>query len=255
MTAASSSQARTPVLTAHQITKRYGRRDVLRGVGLTLHRGELVALLGPNGSGKTTLMSILVAATRPSSGSIAQHGVTPGWVPQGAGTYGRLTVRENLELFATLLLPDQHAASSARDAAERAHLLPWFDQPARSLSGGTRQRLNIAIGMLGSPQVTILDEPTTGVDLAHRNEMWGLLQEHVHQGGTVLYSTHSTDDAALADRVLVLVDGRVVWDGELAGVAQFAPQYTGRTAQEPAQRALQLDPVSQGLLALWGEVR
>ncbi len=246
MTRGADSSSRGVVLTARGISKRFGRRAVLTGVDVELHAGELVALLGPNGCGKTTLMSILVKALRADQGSVECAGTSPGWVPQGGGTYGRLTVRENLELFAAMVLPDEDRHQCARTTAEAAHLMPWFDQPTSSLSGGTRQRLNIAIGMLGSPTVTVLDEPTTGVDLAHQSEMWALLRGRIADGGTVLYSTHNTADAALADRVLVLVQGTIVYSGPLEGVAQFAPEHATSFAD--------LDATSRGLLALWGEV-
>lgn len=246
MTTATDTTNHDVVLAARGISKGFGRRSVLTGVSMELHAGELVALLGPNGCGKTTLMSILVGALNADQGSVECSGSSPGWVPQGGGTYGRLTVRENIELFTALVLPDEDRHQHAKLTAEAAHLMPWFDQPTASLSGGTRQRLNIAIGMLGSPTVTVLDEPTTGVDLAHQSEMWALLRARISDGGTVLYSTHNTADAALADRVMVLVGGEIVYSGPLAGVAQFAPEHSGAFAE--------LDPTSRGLLALWGEV-
>ena len=235
----------TAVLSAENIHKRFGRRQVLSGVDISLGAGELVALLGPNGCGKTTLMSILVGAGAADAGHVNHVGAMPGWVPQGGGTYGRLSVRENLELFAAMITPDLDQREVARSAAETAELMPWFDAPTMTLSGGTRQRLNIAIGMLGDPAVIVLDEPTTGVDLAHRSQMWGVLKRRVGEGGSVLYSTHNNADAALADRVVVLVGGTIAYSGSLEGIAEFAP---ASGSEDDA-----LDPVARGLLALWDE--
>lgn len=240
----SSLSTFSSVLRAERIHKRFGRRHVLTGVDIDLAAGELVALLGPNGCGKTTLMSILVGAATADAGHVHHTGALPGWVPQGGGTYGRLTVRENLELFAAMITPNVDKRDVAREIAETAELMPWFHSPTMTLSGGTRQRLNIAIGMLGDPAVTVLDEPTTGVDLAHRSQMWGVLKRRVQNGGTVLYSTHNNADAALADRVLVLVGGSIVYSGSLEGIAEFAASAHDEDA---------LDPVARGLLTLWGE--
>lgn len=234
-----------PALRASAVSKRYGSRHVLDGIDLELQPGELVALLGPNGCGKTTLMSIIAGTVRPDSGSVTIAGDTCGWVPQGGGTYGRLSVRENLEMFAALLRLPGSPRTVAEEIATRAGLDPWLDEPCQQLSGGTRQRLNVAIGMLGDPRVTVLDEPTTGVDLVHRHDMWAMLRERTDAGGTVLYSTHSSEDAQLADRVLVLVAGTLVYSGHLADVAQFA--------DNTAPGSTQLDGISRGLLALWKE--
>jgi ABC-2 type transport system ATP-binding protein len=238
-----------PVLQARGLRKRYARREVLRGVDLDLYAGELVALLGPNGAGKTTLMSLLVGAVRPDGGTVSGESSSAGWVPQAGGTYGRLTVRENLELFSGLLRLPGDRAKLAAQAAARAGLEPWFDNQAAQLSGGLRQRLNIAVGTLGDPAALVLDEPTTGVDLVHRHGMWGMLRERAAAGCAVLYSTHSGDDAALADRVLVLVDGRMSYAGPLAGIASFAD--ASSVGPDGLVAGLPVDAVSRGLLALW----
>ena len=234
---------------AHGIERGYGRRAVLRGVDLTLDRGEIVALLGPNGAGKTTLMKVLVGLLEQSSGTVrGPQGRTVGWVPQGGATYARMTVRENLELFARLLdlpgTPDEVALAAAR----AGDLEPWYESLGSELSGGLRPRLNVAGGLLGDPSLLVLDEPTTGVDLVHRTAMFRVLRQRAADGCAVLYSTHSLEDAAVADRVVVVVDGRVRYDGPLAGVAHVEPTGTDPVTAEDAAR---LDPVSVGLLRLW----
>ena len=131
----------TTLLDARGLERGYGRRDVLRGVDLSLERGEVVALLGPNGAGKTTLMKVLVGLLDPSAGRVdGPTGRAVGWVPQGGATYARMSVRENLELFARLL----HLPGSPRDealaAARAADLEPWYEALGSELSGGLRQR-------------------------------------------------------------------------------------------------------------------
>lgn len=232
------------VLDAQGIEHSYGRRAVLRGVDVMLHAGEMVALLGPNGSGKTTLMKVLVGLLRADGGRVdGPAGRAVGWVPQGGAIYQRLTVRENLELFARLLHLPGKARDVARAAAERAELAPWFDALGSELSGGLRQRLNVTVGLLGDPRMLVLDEPTTGVDLVHRTALYRQLRTRADDGCSVLYSTHAVEDAAAADRVTVLVNGVTAFDGKLADVAHV----DGESPEEYDQ----LDLVSRGLLRLW----
>jgi ABC-2 type transport system ATP-binding protein len=226
-------------LTARGVTHSFGGQRVLRGVDLQVAPGEVVALLGPNGAGKTTLMSTLVGLIEPDGGSVDIAPGLVGWVPQGRSTYARLTVRENLELFARLMRVPGKARDVAERAAHEADLEPWLGHYGWQLSGGLRQRLNTAMGLLGDPPVVILDEPTTGVDLLHRTALWHVVRRRADQGRAVLYSTHSLEDAAIADRVVVLVGGCMVWTGPLADLARLAP--AGST----------VEPVAAGLLALW----
>jgi ABC-2 type transport system ATP-binding protein len=234
---------------ARGIVRGYGRRPVLRGVDMTLQPGEIVALLGPNGSGKTTLMKVLVGLLEQAAGTVhGPQGREVGWVPQGGATYARMSVRENLELFARLLDLQGASADIALAAARAAHLEPWYESLGSELSGGLRQRLNVAVGLLGDPTLLVLDEPTTGVDLVHRPAMFRVLRARAAQGCTVLYSTHSLEDAAVADRVVVVVGGMVVYEGTLANVAHVVPAGPDTISPEDAAR---LDPVSIGLLRLW----
>lgn len=221
----------TPVVQARGLSKHYGARAVLRDLDFVVDRGEIVAILGANGAGKTTLLSLLVGAEASSSGSIeGPAGQRVGWAPQDTGTYGRLTVRENLEFFARLLaLPD--ARSRARDIADGLSLLPWWDTPARRLSGGTRQRLNIAVALLGNPELLVLDEPSTAIDLRHGDLLWTALRRRAGEGTAIAFATHSLSEAGHADRVVVLADGTVAYDGALTGIGG-----------------------TEGLLKLWGPI-
>jgi ABC-2 type transport system ATP-binding protein len=229
------------LLDARGITGGYGRRSVLRGIDLQLRRGEIVALLGPNGAGKTTLMKVLVGLLDASSGTVdGPMARAVGWVPQGGATYARMTVRENLELFARLQRLPGSIPEIARTAARAADLEPWYESLGSELSGGLRQRLNVAVGLLGDPELLVLDEPTTGVDLVHRTAMFRVLRARAAQGCAVLFSTHTVEDAVASDRIVVVVDGVSAYDGDLAGVADVE----GAPVDAP-------DPISAGLLRLW----
>jgi ABC-type multidrug transport system ATPase subunit len=150
-------------------------------------------------------------------------------------------VRENLVLFARLLqLREPEATAWA--AAQEADLEPWYDSLGTELSGGLRQRLNVAVGLLGHPPLLVLDEPTTGVDLVHRTALFRLLRDRADKGGAVFYSTHSLEDAAWADRIIVMVNGRTEYEGSLEDVARVP----GAERHTEAH-----DPVSAGLLELW----
>lgn len=265
-------------LTAQGIVKSFGDRHVLGGVDVTVRAGELVALLGPNGSGKTTLLSIMSGLAQGDAGTIGHTPQSVGWVPQGGATYGRLTVRENLEMFARLgalrsskrrtqlgsSTADRTRASAkdnartsaedrARASAERAELMPWFNTLSQELSGGLRQRLNVAVGMLDEPPALILDEPTTGVDLIHRHQLWSVLRACAAGGGAVIYSAHTMEDAAIADRIIVLVNGVISYDGKLNDIADFVEEPPGMV--ERTSFAQVADRRERALLQLWSAQR
>ncbi|MEX0993112.1 MAG: ABC transporter ATP-binding protein [Solirubrobacterales bacterium] len=206
-----------PVLEAADIRKSYGDWLALQAVSLTVRPGELVACIGPNGAGKTTLLTILAGIQRPDSGTIETN--TPaansrdiGWVPQQPAIYRKLTVAENLRLFARL-----ERVSDIDGAVERMLAQTGLEEraaeQARHLSGGNQQRLNIAIGVLSSPSLLLLDEPTSSLDPRQRSKLWEFIKQLSEQGAGVVYSTHVVSEAErYADRVLVLADGeRLFW--------------------------------------------
>ena len=192
------------LLVARGVARSYGRRVALHPTDLELREGELTSLVGPNGAGKSTLLSILAGSLRPTAGSVERRART-GWVPQQSAHYARLTARENLELFARL---------EDDDRARADELLERFELPADvradDLSVGTRQRLDVAIALLGAPQVLLLDEPTAALDPAQRRRLWELAARMRDDGGAVLVATHHHEELeSHADRVLELVDGRL----------------------------------------------
>ncbi len=199
----------SPTCVARGLTKRYGARAALDGVSLTLAPGELVGLLGPNGAGKTTLLSILAGVLAPDAGELDLDGRRAGWVPQAPALYRRLSIAENLRLFARLEAVTDVAATVTR-MLERIGLTERAEDPVRRLSGGSVQRVNIAVGLLGDPPLLLLDEPTAGLDPEQRERLWEFVSGLAAGGTTVLFSTHDlTEVHAHADRVLSLRDGRV----------------------------------------------
>ena len=201
------------VLAAEGLVKRYGDREALRNVSLAAARGELVAVIGPNGAGKTTLLSILAGIQPPDEGRVSRVPREVGWVPQQAALYGKLTVAENLRLFARLeKVPDVDEAVAR--ALEQTGLTERAGDELSTLSGGNRQRVNIAIGLLADPPVLLLDEPSSALDPRHRQRVWSFLDRLAEGGTTIVFATHDLAEAARhADRVLVLADGELLFGG------------------------------------------
>jgi ABC-2 type transport system ATP-binding protein len=200
-------------LSARGLVKRYGERVALRGVSLSAGRGELVAVIGPNGAGKTTLLSILAGIQRPDEGTVEVAQDRIGWVPQQPALYNKLTVRENLMLFARL-----ERCLDPRETVER--MLELTDLGGRAddqvgvLSGGNRQRVNIAIGLLADPEVLLLDEPSSALDPRQRERLWEFILRLAGEGTTVAYATHHIQEAdRYANRLIVLADGERVFSG------------------------------------------
>jgi ABC-2 type transport system ATP-binding protein len=185
----------------------------LRGVDLAAAPGELVAIIGPNGAGKTTLLSILAGILKPDGGELGVEGGAVGWVPQQAALYRRLTVEENLLLFARLERHDDPHASTA-EMLELCGLGERRGEIVARLSGGNQQRINIAIGLLSRPTVLLLDEPSVGLDPRQRARLWEFVSGLAGGGTTVIFSTHDIQEAErYGRRLLVLADGESLFDG------------------------------------------
>ena len=210
----SATSAAAPVaLTADGVSKTYGDRRALQDVSFAAHRGELIAIIGPNGAGKTTLLQILAGSLRPSGGTVSPDEGTIGWVPQQPALYSKLSVAENLRLFARLEKRADVPAAVER-MLEQTNLRDRADDEVGKLSGGNRQRVNIAIGLLAEPSVLLLDEPTSSLDPRQRERLWTFVSGLAEAGTAVVYSTHNVAEAErYADRVLVLADGELLFSG------------------------------------------
>jgi ABC-2 type transport system ATP-binding protein len=208
----SAAERASVVLEADGLRKSYGGRVALSGVGFEARAGELVACIGPNGAGKTTLLNILADIKQPDAGTVRRLRFPVGWVPQQPSLYRKLSAAENLTLFARLDGVGDVGAAVAKMLAQ-AGLEDRADEPVERLSGGNRQRVNIAIGLLSTPAVLLLDEPSSGLDPRQRERLWTFIGELARNGTTVVYATHNVSEAEhYADRVLVLADGeRLFW--------------------------------------------
>jgi ABC-2 type transport system ATP-binding protein len=207
------ASARGTALEVRGLSKRYGERLALSDVSFAVRAGELLAIVGPNGAGKTTLLAILAGITEADSGAVDVAQGEVGWVPQQAALYRRLTVAENLRLFARLEGADD-PERSVEGMLEQTGLADRRDDQVSELSGGNQQRINIAIGLLARPRVLLLDEPSAGLDPGQRIRLWEFVSTLAKAGTTVIYSTHQIEEAShYGDRLLVLADGEALFDG------------------------------------------
>ena len=213
-----AATASGPALAAWEVTRRFGEREALRGVSFEAARGETVAIIGPNGAGKTTLLSILGGVLKPTSGTVSRAPRDVGWVPQQPAVYAKLTVAENLALFARLeRVADPDAAVAAM--LDQIGLADRAGDELGTLSGGNQQRVNIAVGLLANPDVLLLDEPSSSLDPRQRQRLWEFVGGLARGGTTVVFTTHNVGEAErYADRVLVLADGELLFAGTPAGL-------------------------------------
>jgi len=209
-----ATAAAAPVaLTAEAVSKAYGERRALQDVSFTAHRGERIAIIGPNGAGKTTLLQILAGSLKPSGGTVSLEEGSVGWVPQQPALYSKLSVAENLRLFARLEKRPDVPADVER-MLDQTGLRDRSGDEVGKLSGGNKQRVNIAIGLLAEPSVLLLDEPTSSLDPRQREVLWGFVSGLAEAGTAVVYATHNVAEAErYADRVLVLADGELLFSG------------------------------------------
>ena len=251
-----------------KISKAYGSVTALRELDLTVPEGCLYGLLGPNGAGKTTAMRILATLLGPDSGSVLVGGVDAlaqprevrqlmGYVAQEVAIDKILSGRELLQLQGDLYhLPRNERETRIADLIERLAMGDWIDRRCGTYSGGMRRRLDLASGLLHSPAVLVLDEPTVGLDIESRAALWQVLQQLRDDGTTILLSSHYLEEVdALADRLAILDGGRVIAEGspeslkrDLGGdrvtlrVREFATPQEAQQAQSVLQ---QLDGVRQ----------
>jgi len=255
-------------ITVRGLKKQYGNYQAIRGIDLDVHQGEIFALLGPNGAGKTTTVEILEGIRSRTAGDVEVLGFDPardrrswrariGVVPQSTGVYYDLTVREVLEQFAAFYA----APLPVAQVLDMVGLTEQQKKQTVALSGGQQRRLDVAVGVIGDPELIFLDEPTTGLDPVARREAWDMVRYFADRGKTTVLTTHYLDEAeALAQRAAIIVDGRVVEVGamhEIGGRAGTpttvsflrSPALDGRDLpQLPGDCAVQSNGASVSLL-------
>jgi ABC-2 type transport system ATP-binding protein len=233
---------------------RYGDYEAVRGIDLDIRRGEVFALLGTNGAGKTTTLDVLSGFGAPSTGDVTVLGMDPRTRPpalrarmgvqqQDGGFVEELTVLETLQLWQRLVeRPDR-----PERLLDRFELGPKRDVAVGKLSGGEQRRLDLALAVWGSPELVILDEPTTGLDPESRRRTWDAIQELQEAGRTILLTTHYLEEAeALAERVAIMHEGRVAVTGTLSEIVAAQPARFSAT--------LPADPPALPRLDGWVEV-
>jgi ABC-2 type transport system ATP-binding protein len=216
------------------IHKSFGSVQAVRGIDLDVASGEIVAFLGPNGAGKTSTIDIILGLSQPNAGSVSVYGMPPrqaisrglvSAVMQTGGLLKDLTVRETAQYTASLFVQ----ATPVEEALKRAGIADIGDRRVGKCSGGEQQRLRFAMALLSDPELLILDEPTTGMDVEGRRGFWAAIRQDAAQGRTVLFATHYLEEAdAYADRIILLRHGQIVADGTSAEVKAMA---AGRTVR------------------------
>ncbi len=221
------------MLQIEKLSKSYGKRLVLQDLTLHIQPGEIYGLLGPNGAGKTTTINILCNLLRADSGSIAINGQPVskrtkhlvGIAPQENLLYKTLSCEENLNFYAQVYgLTAQQRRQRVQVCLEAVNLADRAKSPVETLSGGMQRRVNIAVALVHQPKLLVLDEPTTGLDIEARYEIWDLIRRLRGEGITILLTTHLLDEAErLCQRIGILKRGRIVAEGSMEELRQRIP--------------------------------
>jgi ABC-2 type transport system ATP-binding protein len=223
--------------------KNFGSVQAVRGIDLGVASGEIVAFLGPNGAGKTSTIDVILGLSQPTEGQVSVYGMQPrqaisrglvSAVMQTGGLLKDLTVAETARYTASLFTQSQPVAEVLR----RAGIAEIADRKVGKCSGGEQQRLRFAMALLSDPELLILDEPTTGMDVEGRRSFWAAIREDAEQGRTVFFATHYLEEAdAYADRIILLRHGQIVADGTSAEVKALAAGRTVRATLAGADAA------------------
>jgi ABC-2 type transport system ATP-binding protein len=209
-----------PSIRLHGVGKRFGQKQVLSDIALTVNQAEIFGLLGPSGSGKTTLVKLIAGIDTPSAGEVfVLNEKMPklsmlskiGYMGQSDALYSELTARENLAFFASLFgLHGQKQKQRIQEVMQLVGLTEHLNKSVASYSGGMKRRLSLAIALLHEPSVLILDEPTVGIDPVLRKSIWEELQKLSANGTTLLVTTHVMDEAEKCHRLGMIRDGRLI---------------------------------------------
>jgi ABC-2 type transport system ATP-binding protein len=225
------------------VHKNFGSVHAVRGVDLDISSGEIVAILGPNGAGKTTSIDMILGLSQPSSGSVSVFGMHPrqainrgliSAVMQTGGLLKDFTVAETVEYTASLF---SHTEETA-EVLKRAGIAGIADRRVGKCSGGEQQRLRFAMALLPDPELLVLDEPTTGMDVEGRRSFWSSIRTDAEAGRTVLFATHYLEEAdAYADRIVLMRQGEIVADGTSAEIKAMSAGRTVRATLAGASEA------------------
>ncbi|MEV4627555.1 ABC transporter ATP-binding protein [Micromonospora sp. NPDC049523] len=223
-----ASGAGTPAVELTGLTKTFGPVTAVDGLSLRIEPGEVVAFLGPNGAGKTTTIDMLLGLAQPTSGTVRVYGQAPAdaigqgriaAVMQTGGLLKDLTVAETVRMTATFF---SHARP-VTEVLDRAGITGIADRLVGKCSGGQQQRLRFALALLSDPDLMVLDEPTTGMDVEGRRDFWTAIRQDARAGRTILFATHYLEEAdAYADRIVLVRQGRIVADGTSAEIKNLA---------------------------------
>lgn len=219
------------MIIAENLTKKFGRKEVLKEMDFFIERGETVGVVGPNGAGKSTLLKILATIMNGTSGTVHIDGLDVkkekkktrekiGYVPQEIAVYHELSARENLRFFGKLARKSSEESWMRR--CEEWRLAEHLDKKVKHLSGGNQRKLNILIAMLHDPDILILDEPTVGIDISAKQEIVNDLRQLGSEGKTILYSSHDAQELeTLCSSFLILKEGELLFYGSKQKVRQF----------------------------------
>jgi ABC-2 type transport system ATP-binding protein len=223
--------------------KHFGSVEAVKGIDMNIASGEIVAFLGPNGAGKTSTIDVVLGLSHPTSGQVSVYGMQPrdaisrglvSAVMQTGGLLKDLTVHETAQYTASLFSRSLPVA----EALQRAGIAAIGDRMVGKCSGGEQQRLRFAMALLCDPELLILDEPTTGMDVEGRRSFWAAIRTDAGQGRTVLFATHYLEEAdEYADRIILLRHGKIVADGTAAQVKALAAGRTVRATLPGADAA------------------
>jgi ABC-2 type transport system ATP-binding protein len=229
-----------PIVQIEQVTKHFGKQEVLKGMNLNINEGEIFGLLGPSGAGKTTLVKQLVGLELPSTGKNKVFNILMpsleviskiGYMAQSDALYGELTARENLQFFASLYgINGARQKERIQACMEIVQLSDHIDKQVSNYSGGMKRRLSLAIALIHEPKLLILDEPTVGIDPVLRKSIWDSFYELKKRGVTIIVTTHVMDEADKCDRLGMIRDGYLI----AVGTPQALKESMNSTSLEDA---------------------
>jgi ABC-2 type transport system ATP-binding protein len=237
------------VIEVEKLTKRYGDLLAVDGISFSVRKGEVFALLGPNGAGKTTTVEIIDTIRTPSSGKVTlfgmdvakkKHAIVPriGVLPQGFSSFERITVRETLQYYSRLF---SRMDTDIDELIDLVNLKEKSKEQYKSLSGGLKQRLGIAIVLVNDPEVVFLDEPTTGLDPAARRDVWKVLLGLKKKGKTLFLTTHYMEEAELlADTVAIISKGKIIAMGSPEALIESNANYLVLTLKPVDEKAIEI---------------